>query len=271
MSTSRGVRRRESFDAVAELYDKARPGYPQRLVDDLVDLTGLDKGRRVLEIGSGTGQLTVSLAERGVSLVAVELGSNLAEIARRNLTPFEHAEVVIADFDRWVLPGEPFDLVVAATAFHWLDPATRVRKCADAVRPGGALAIVETRWGLGHSEDHFFAESQSCYARWDPDHDPAFRPPTLEELPEERDDLASSRLFAQILHRRYPCDREYGAAQYCDLLGTFSNVLAFDERIRRGFLSCIAHLIESRFEGRIVRHDLYDLWLARTSTRSEGI
>src|SRR5438874_7339852 len=126
MRTHRHIRRRESFDEVAELYDKARPGYPQRLVDDLVALTSLDKGRRVLEIGPGTGQLTVPLAERGVSLVAVELGSNLAEIARRKLAPFEHAEVVIADFDDWNLPSEPFDLVVAATAFHWLDPARRV-------------------------------------------------------------------------------------------------------------------------------------------------
>ena len=39
---------------------------------------------------------------------------------------------------------------------------------------------------------------------------------------------------------------------------------------RRGFLACIADLIESRFEGGIVRHDLYDLWLARTSARPEA-
>ncbi|PYO48004.1 MAG: hypothetical protein DMD84_22095 [Candidatus Rokuibacteriota bacterium] len=152
--------------------------------------------------------------------------------ARRKLAPFEHAEVVVADFDEWVLPEVPFDLVVAATAFHWLDPVRRVQKCAEALHPGGALAIVETHWGVGHGDDLFLAESQSCYARWDPDHDPAFRPPTPDDLPEQRDDLASSQLFAQIMHRRYLCDREYGAAQYCDLLRTFSNVLAFEDIAR---------------------------------------
>ena len=90
-----------------------------------------------------------------------------------------------------------------------------------------------------------------------------------EPVEEQRDDLASSQLFAQIMHRRYLCDREYGAAQYCDLLRTFSNVLAFEEPTRRGFLACIADLIESRFEGGIVRRDLYDLGLARTSARPE--
>jgi len=91
--------------------------------------------------------------------------------------------------------------------------------------------------GVGHRDDQFFAESRSCSARWDPDHDPDFRPPTLDEVPEQRDDLANSQLFAQT---------------------------------RRGFLACIADLIESRFEGRSVRHDHYDLWLARTSTRPAG-
>src|SRR5574341_242905 len=105
MSASRGSRRRESFDEVAELYDKARPGYPHQLVDDLLELSDLGEGHRVLEIGSGSGQLTVPLAERGLSIVAVELGANLAGVARRKLTRFQYAEVVVADFDEWVIPS----------------------------------------------------------------------------------------------------------------------------------------------------------------------
>jgi ubiquinone/menaquinone biosynthesis C-methylase UbiE len=269
MNTRCGGRRRESFDEVAELYDTARPDYPQQLVDDLLLLSGLGKGHRVLEIGSGTGQLTVSLAEHGLSVVAVELGSNLARIARRNLVRFRDAEVVVADFDEWALPSDPFDLVAVATAFHWLDPTTRVLRCADALRPGGVLAIVETCWGVSCGDDRFSLESQQCYARWDPDYDPAFRPPRLKELRENCDDLALSQLFDMIAHRRYCCARDYDAAQYCNLLGTFSNIRAFAEHTRRGFLSCMADLIESHFDGRIVRHDVYDLWLARTPTRPE--
>jgi SAM-dependent methyltransferase len=201
-----------------------------------------------------------------VYLVAVELGSKLAAVARRNLSRFNHAEVVVADFDEWPLPDTPFDLVVTATAFHWLDPDTRIRKCADALLPGGTLAIVDTRWGVGDGDDPFFAASQPCWARWDPDHDPAFRAPRPEDIPEQRDDLSSSGLFEQITLRRYVCAREYTAAGYCDLLGTFSNVLVLDEPSRIGLLACIADLIQSGFGGTVVRHDLYDLWLARKKT-----
>lgn len=55
---------REIFNEAAELYDRVRPGYPPRLFDDLAELAGLGSGSRVLEIGCGTGQATVPLAER---------------------------------------------------------------------------------------------------------------------------------------------------------------------------------------------------------------
>ena len=126
MSSSEGIRRRECFDEVADLYEKARPRYPDALVQDLIALAGLGPGNCVLEIGCGTGQLTVQLAQYGLSLVAIELGANLAAIARRKLSCFRRVTLCVADFDTWPLPVEPFDLVVAATAFHWLNPAIRV-------------------------------------------------------------------------------------------------------------------------------------------------
>ena len=262
MATAPDLLRRDSFDSVADAFDRARPRYPERLVDDLVTLANIGEGARVLEIGPGTGQLGVPLAERGALLVAVERGPNLADVARRNLSRFEHAEVVVADFDRWDAPPASFDVVVAATSFHWLDPSTRVARCAAILRPGGSLAIVHTRWGVAQGDDAFFAASQTCYSRWDPNHDPTFRQIRPEDLARPCIDLAIPE-FAHVAHRRYLCAREYSAATYCELLGSFSNVLALEERRRTGFLACMSSLIDSQFGGRIVRHDLYDLCVAR--------
>jgi SAM-dependent methyltransferase len=258
--------RRESFDEVADLYDVARPGYPRALVDDLVELTGLCSGTRVLEIGCGTGQLTLPLAERGASLMAVELGKDLARITLRKLARFDQCSVSVADFDLWPLPTESFDIVVAATAFHWLNPTTRVHKCADAIRPGGWMAIVDTHWGVGPHPDRFSIESQVCYGQWNPDNDPNCRSPIIGDLPDKREDLASSQRFATIFLKRYACPRQYSATGYRNLLSTFSDVLALEEHARIGLLACIAELINSRFDGTITRHDLYELWLARTTT-----
>jgi len=142
-------RLRATFDQAAELYDRARPRYPPALFDDLAELAGIGPGSRVLEIGLGTGQATAPLAERGCRIVAVELGADLAAVARRNLARFPTVEVVTAAFEDWPLPSEPFDLVLATTSFHWVDPAVRVVKAADALRSGGTLATVATHHVAG--------------------------------------------------------------------------------------------------------------------------
>ncbi|HEY5988888.1 MAG TPA: class I SAM-dependent methyltransferase [Streptosporangiaceae bacterium] len=111
-------RLRTTFTEDAELYDRARPGYPPEMFDDLVELAGIGPGCRVLEIGCGTGQATVPLAERGCRIVAVELGAAMAGIARDRLARCPAAEVVTSSFEAWPLPPEPFDVVLAATAFR---------------------------------------------------------------------------------------------------------------------------------------------------------
>jgi SAM-dependent methyltransferase len=214
-----------------------------------------------LEVGCGTGQLSVPLAEHGAELVAVELGQHLASIARRRLDRFPDASVIVSAFEEWELPPEPFDIVTSATAFHWLDPAIRVKKVADALRPGGKVAIVETHWGVGPEVDRFSLASQACYERWDPHHDPDFRLPTVSDLPKTNPDLDGSDLFGPVTLRRYDITHEYTTESYLALLGTWSNILGMDEHYRAGLLNSLGTLIDQKFGGGLMRHDCYDLWV----------
>ncbi len=74
-------RLKTTFDEVAEIYDRARPSYPEQLFDDLVALADLQPGESLLEIGCGTGRTTLPLAERGFRITCVELGENLAAVS----------------------------------------------------------------------------------------------------------------------------------------------------------------------------------------------
>lgn len=152
---------RDRFEEDAELYERARPRYPRPLVEELTRVTGIGPGSRVLELGPGTGQLTVPPAGFGCRITAVELGPSLAAVARRRLRVRPSAEVVVADFERWELPPQPFDAVVCATAFHWLDPALRLPEAARALRPGGRLALVTTLHVAGGTQE-FFDRVQRC-------------------------------------------------------------------------------------------------------------
>ncbi|HYU17128.1 MAG TPA: class I SAM-dependent methyltransferase, partial [Chloroflexota bacterium] len=216
---------------------------------------------RVLEIGCGTGQATVPRAERGCEIVAVEIGPHLAAVARRNLGRFLSAQVVTSAFEDWPLPPEPFDAVVSATAFHWLDPAVRVVKAADALCPGGALATIATHHIAGGTED-FFAAVQACYERWDPATPPGLRLPTAAEIPLSGEELDRSGRFGPALFRRHEWELVYSSAAYREVLLTYSGDRALAPAARRNLLSCIAQLIESRFGGRIAKRHLTELRVA---------
>ena len=252
---------RATFDEAAELYDRARPGYPPAVFDDLAALGGLGPGARVLEIGAGTGKATVPLAARGYAVTAVELGAQLAAVARRNLAGYPAVRVVVAPFETWPLPEQPFDAVVSATAFSWIDPAVRVTKAAGALRPGGALATISTYHIAGGTE-RFFAEAQACYERWDPATPPGLRLPVATAIPQDSAELDRSGLFGAAVFRRYEWDLAYATGAYLDVLRTYSGHLLLDAERRRRLLECLARLIDLRYGGRITKRYLTELRIA---------
>jgi SAM-dependent methyltransferase len=250
---------RAIFDEDAELYDRARPGYPDALFDDLFALAGIRAGSRVLEIGCGTGQATVPLAERGC-VVAVELGTNLAAVATRNLAAFPNARVVVSSFEDWLLPEEPFDAVVAFTAFHWIDPMVGVDKVAGALKPDGAFATITTDHVAGGT-DPFFVDVQECYERWDPDTPPGLRLEHADDIvPTAAPDPRGRFGVSQV--RRYETDIAYTTARYLDVIRTYSPTRALDDARRNGLLTCIGSLIDARYGGLIVKRYLRQLRVA---------
>ena len=133
---------RATFDEVAELYDEVRPGYPPAIIDAVLEFAGLPEGGRILEIGPGTGQLTLPLAKRGYELLGLELGSRLAEVARRNLAGFSNATVLTTSFEAWEPEENAFNLVVSAQAFHWVGVGFGLSTCAAVLKKTGGLALL---------------------------------------------------------------------------------------------------------------------------------
>jgi SAM-dependent methyltransferase len=132
------------FDQVAGDYDRHRPTYPEQLVDRACQLAGLEHGDQVLEIGCGTGQLTRGLVARGLRVTAVEPGAQLAALARQRLRGLGgELELVDARLEDARLPRARFRAVFSASAIHWVDPDVGWRRAAEALVPGGTLALIQ--------------------------------------------------------------------------------------------------------------------------------
>lgn len=252
---------RATFDSVAELYDQKRQSHPPQVFDDLVALSGIPTNGRVLEVGCGTGQATVPMAERGYRITAVELGPNLAAVARRNLARFPHVDVQVAAFEDWPLPAERFDLVMSFNAWHWLDPEVALSKAAAALGAGGAFGLIEGAHPAGGTEQ-FFIDMQECYERHMPGTPPGLRQQPPGEIAPNMHGLDVSALFEPPAHRRYLWERAFTTESYLGELNTYSGHIALSEENRRALLACIATLIDTNYGGHITKAYLTDLHVA---------
>jgi SAM-dependent methyltransferase len=126
------------FEAAAEGYDRSRPEYPEEAVDLVARVLALGPGRRLLDLGAGTGRFSRLAAARGATVVALEPA--LAMIRRARAAGGVLAVRAVAE----ALPVRPHavDAACAASAFHWFEGRRTLGELHRALRRGGRLALL---------------------------------------------------------------------------------------------------------------------------------
>ena len=132
------------FEQMAAEYATARPPYPDLLFDTLELAGAIGPGRRVLEVGAGSGLATVPILQRGSEVVALEPGGQLAALLT-DAAP--GASVIVSGLEEAELPQARFHSAVAATALHWVDLSVGLPLIHRALRPAGLLAVWRTVFG----------------------------------------------------------------------------------------------------------------------------
>jgi SAM-dependent methyltransferase len=246
---------RVTFNSAAQDYQAARPDYPPELYDDLAARAGLTPGAQLLEVGCGPGKATLPLAQRGFRITGVELGADLAAAARENLAAYPGVEVVNANFETWQpAPGVAFDLVYAATAWHWIDPAVGCRRAWERLRPGGHLAIWSATHVSPEGGDPFFAELQDVYDEIGEGLPPGSRMLRPDELPSAAAEIEATGLFEGASARWFDWEISYTAEGYIRLLDTFSGHIAMQDWQRDRLYGEIRRRLALRPDGLLRRH-----------------
>lgn len=266
------VIRGQLFDRVPELYDRVRPGYPAELFGDLVDISGLADGAPVLEVGCGTGQATRPLAERGCDVTAVEPGSGLAELARRRVAEFPNVDVEVSTFEAWNDRNRRFHLVVAASSWHWVDPAVGWPRVHEVLNPDGWMAILGNVVIARPDEPELYAETAHLHQRYVPDNPDWGHPPTEAEVratstgwgPPNED---AEGLFGPTVVRWYPMVQRFDGAGMADHLRSLSLYQRLGDSVREPLLDAIADHIRTRLNDKISRHYLSVLRIGQRANR----
>ena len=255
---------RETFNRVADQYDRNRPGYPLALFTEITRIAGLTVNSRLLEIGCGTGHATIQFAQRGYHIDCIELGENMAALARRRLASYPRMSITVADFDTFT-PTASYSLVYAATAYHWLNPQTRVARLAALIEPAGWLAV----WRNHHAQTQgacssFYAAAQQVYKREAPKLAAKFCSLlTPEKIPQpEVAEWQSSSLFTSIQAHSWLWSRDYTAEEYVAMLNTHSDHQLLPAPTRARLFTQLMQLVHD-YGGKITREYVTLLHLAQ--------
>jgi SAM-dependent methyltransferase len=245
------------------MYADTRPSYPVAAFEAIEAV--VPSPARVLEVGPGPGVATIPLAERGYAVVGIELGANLARVARTRVVAFPKVQIVHADFELW-RPEPPggFDLVLAASSWHWIDPAVAYQQAHAALRPGGWLALLANhpRPGRPGSRSRaFWQATDGIYQALAPEL-VARRGWSPSRLPNRSSEITRSGLFGPVQRHTWRWRREFTADAYLALLDTYSDHRTLPARQRRRLFVAIRRLIVQGFAGVVSREYETQLYLA---------
>jgi SAM-dependent methyltransferase len=131
--------RARSFGQVADLYQRARPGYPPEAIEWLLGAEPLD----VLDLGAGTGKLTAALLTAGHRVTALEPLPEMRDVLAATLPA---ATLIGGRAEELPLAGDSFDAVVAGSAFHWFEREPALDEVARVLRPPGVFGLLGNRY-----------------------------------------------------------------------------------------------------------------------------
>lgn len=201
-----------SFELVADVYERARPGYPPEAVAWIADRLDLREGRTVLDLGAGTGKLTRALVDTGARVIAVEPGDAMrAELERAA----PGAEVLRGAAEEIPLPDDSVDAIAVGQAFHWFRHGEAIPELHRVLRAGGGVALV---WNSRDPDNPLQQEIAELIAPFVP-----LGRPDAEEWPRP---LRESKLFGPLEERRFTFVQELDTDTLAERIASVSFVAA---------------------------------------------
>lgn len=249
-----------TFNTEAEKYEKMRPVYVAELYDDIFKAVNISEDSNVIEIGIGGGQATLPILKKGCKLTAVEYGENLAKVCCEKFKDYPNFSTVIGKFEDSYFESNSYDLIFSASAFHWVPEEIGYTKVFNLLKSGGVFARFANHPFEDKGREGLPEAIQKVYA--------AYLPKSIapKEYSEKQAiamaNIAEKYGFIDIAHKLYKRTRTFNSNEYIELLGTYSDHIVIEEKIRNKFFSKIKSVIDD-FGGKITIYDTIDLQLAR--------
>jgi len=233
------------YSSVAKAYDHARPRYPAKLMEKLQGIAQLGSGKKVLEIGCGPGIATVDIAKIGVDLICLEPSLAACQIAQQNCAEYNNVNFVNSTFENWELDEAKFDLILATTSFHWIDPDIRTKKIAASLNQEGIVALLwntppQVNYATYQTIANVYQTHVPNLAKYET---PASHQTNLNKMGQE---LINSDLFQNLQQEQVINQVIYSVEDYLTLLSTLSPYIKLETEQRNILFVELAKALQSK-------------------------
>ena len=197
--------------------------------------SGHGEGKRAIEIGAGTGKATNPFLDEGYAVTAVEIGANMTEFLRDKFKGYERFNVITSTFEDAHLEDDNYDLIYAASSFHWIDSAVGCPKVLRLLKNGGSFVLFRNN-AVRSDEDELYNDVNAAYDKHYYSHYKTDeRPIEISKMSEDdfrkpaeiyrgfRFESLEQYGFYDITMKLYDSTRMYGVDEYISLLETMSD------------------------------------------------
>lgn len=257
------LKRNESFNSIAQLYDEVRPSYPDKLISDIIENCKITSEGTLLEIGAGTGKATVKLAEKGLKIQCIELSENMAQVLKTNCTSYPEVKIDVDSFESWEPKNnEKYQVVYCAQAFHWIDPKLSYKRCHSLLEDGGHLALfwyqpVSEKSELKEEIDNIISKYESKASM---DNGEEHSPSQLTEM--RKKELESSGFFRDVRVFEYDAENSMNAEEYIKVINSYSGFAILEEKVRLSLDKEVEEAI-NKHGGKVTTNLKYSLFLGK--------
>jgi ubiquinone/menaquinone biosynthesis C-methylase UbiE len=220
-----------SFDRVAELYEQARPTYPDEAVDWLADRLRIGARSTVLDLGAGTGKLTRAIVPRAARVIAVEPGPEMLAQLRRAVP---EAEALLGAAEAIPLSDDAVDAVVCGQSFHWFRTDEALREIRRVLRPNGGLGLI---WNRRNPDDPLQNEITKLLEPFVPPGRPPIEAPVAAFV---------ERTFGDVASHATPFEQDLDADELVARIASTSFVAAAPAPMRRELEQALRALVPGR-------------------------
>lgn len=244
---------RRIFDTIPDQFDKYRPRYCRKAFDAVIAEAALVPGKKMLELGPGTGQATDPLLDTGCDYLAVELGEHLSAKMREKYGARPNFRLVNDDFITHDFGEERFDLIFSAATIQWIPEEAAFSKTFELLKPGGVLAMMKITGDYRTPDPELFEKIQQVYS--------AYFHPTQEYYRGFRYENCLNYGYTGWQCRNFKSQRVFDAEGYVNFCGTHCDHLVLPESEKTLFFDGLYRTVKEAGD-RIVFDDTITVYFA---------